>query len=400
MPEDPGQGGGRRPGEDAQDELAAPQVRADLAPDPVEHLGLDPEQDDVGAADGLDVVGHGPDAVLALEGLAPFRARMAGDDLLGLDQLAAGSSPAIIASAMTPEPTVAIVALDRGDIARSIAIGLAAPRAAGPARAPRSARRSRRGQPATAVPSTKNRPVVVTSTSSKPGRGERGGQLVRRVVDLDDRELAAVVEPTDGPVVGRGRVVGGAGRRIGQRVDEREPAAGLAASAGRGRGTRRSRSRSTWLSQNPVNSASATPIRLGPRVADVEVGPQPVRDEALAGAIEGRRRRVVQRQLALRGEQRRPPAGAGRQLDDPAADRQPVQPATGPVELRVPGGIVDGAPRVATATQVPVVVLGGARLVVGDHVVASRPERRRNRAVGVAGDGVATGGGASCAVGR
>ena len=54
-----------------------------------EHLGLDPEQDDVGAVDGLDVGGDGPDAVLALEVLAALLARMAGDDLAGLDQLAA-----------------------------------------------------------------------------------------------------------------------------------------------------------------------------------------------------------------------------------------------------------------------------------------------------------------------
>ena len=44
---------------------------------------------------------------------------------------------------------------------------------------------------------------------------------------------------------------------------------------------------------------------------------------------QGRCRRVVQRELALAGEQRRPPAGARGQLDDPAADRQPVQPSTG-----------------------------------------------------------------------
>ncbi len=63
------------------------------------------------------------------------------------------------------------------------------------------------------------------------------------------------------------------------------------------------------------------PIGLGPRVAHVEVRPQPVRDEALAGALERRRRPVVERQLALRGEERRPPAGPRRELDDLAADR-------------------------------------------------------------------------------
>ena len=88
MAEEAGQGRGRRPGEDAQDELAAPQLRADLAADLGQHLGLDPEQDHVGALDRLGVRGDRPDAVLALEVLAPLRARMAGDDLAWLDELA------------------------------------------------------------------------------------------------------------------------------------------------------------------------------------------------------------------------------------------------------------------------------------------------------------------------
>ena len=47
---------GRRggPGDDRQDELVVAQVAADLAADPVEHLGLDREQDDVGAGDRLE----------------------------------------------------------------------------------------------------------------------------------------------------------------------------------------------------------------------------------------------------------------------------------------------------------------------------------------------------------
>ena len=110
------------------------------------------------------------------------------------------------------------------------------------------------------------------------------------------------------------------------------------------------------------------PIGLGPRVAHVEVRAQPVRDEALAGALERRGGPVVERQLALRGEQRRPPAGPGRELDDLAADRQLVEPAPGGVELGVPGGVVDRPALVAAAAQVPVVVLGGPGLVVGEHV--------------------------------
>ena len=82
------------------------------------------------------------------------------------------------------------------------------------------------------------------------------------------------------------------------------------------------RARSTWLSQKPANRASTAPVRLGPRVADVDVGAQPVREQPVAGAIERRLGRVVDRQLALAGEQRRPPAGAGRELDDLPRNRQ------------------------------------------------------------------------------
>ena len=89
MAEKAGQSCRRGAGEDAQDELAATQVRTDLAPDPAEHLGLDPEQDDVGRLDRLDVRGDRPDRVVALQRLAPLGSRMAGDDLRRLDEPAA-----------------------------------------------------------------------------------------------------------------------------------------------------------------------------------------------------------------------------------------------------------------------------------------------------------------------
>ena len=54
-----------------------------------------------------------PDAVLPLEGLAALGARMARHDLAGATS-SPRSRPAIIASAMTPEPTVAIVAFGGG----------------------------------------------------------------------------------------------------------------------------------------------------------------------------------------------------------------------------------------------------------------------------------------------
>ncbi len=120
-------------------------------------------------------------------------------------------------------------------------------------------------------------------------------------------------------------------------------------------------------------------VGLGPRVTDVEVGAESMRDQTFACAIERRRRRVVERELALRGEQWRPPAGPGGELDDVAVDRQVVEPATRDVELGVPGGIVDGPARIAAAAQVPVVVFGCPRLVVGEHlgVDVSRGGRRR-----------------------
>ena len=48
-------------------------------------------------------------------------------------------------------------------------------------------------------------------------------------------------------------------------------------------------------------------------------------------------------------------------------DRQLVEPATGHVELGVPGGVVDRPALVAPAAEIPVVVLGRPRLVVGEQ---------------------------------
>jgi len=68
---------------------AAVEVLAQLGPDPAEHLGLDREEDDVRTVDRLEIAGHGPDAVLALELLAAFEAGMAGRDLVRADELPA-----------------------------------------------------------------------------------------------------------------------------------------------------------------------------------------------------------------------------------------------------------------------------------------------------------------------
>ena len=143
-----------------------------------------------------------------------------------------------------------------------------------------------------------------------------------------------------------------------------------------------SRARGHVAQPEPGEERVDRPVRLGPRVAHVQVRPQAMRDQALPRPIERGRCPVVERQLALVGEQRRPPAGAGGELDDLAVDRQGVQPAPGRIELGVPGGVVDGAALVSAAAQVPVVVFRGARLVVGEHlgvgwVVSAGPLRRR-----------------------
>src|SRR5688572_28575849 len=120
--------------------------------------------------------------------------------------------PAIIASAMTPEPIVAIVDFARGDIARSIA-ARSARSGLGPGSAsPCCSEQQTRGQPAdtgTAPVRTGGRTDLVASRrharQEEPARGghpcvlETGGgqrdlELAGLVVDLDDRELAAVVE--------------------------------------------------------------------------------------------------------------------------------------------------------------------------------------------------------------
>ena len=96
-------------GEDADDQLPVAHRRRQLAADAHQHLRLDAQHDDVGAARRPPRCWpRRADAVVALQVLAPFGTRMAGHDLLRRRPLAA-SSPAIIDSAITPEPTVAMV---------------------------------------------------------------------------------------------------------------------------------------------------------------------------------------------------------------------------------------------------------------------------------------------------
>ena len=86
------QRGGRRPGEHREHELARPEARPDLARNALEHLRLDREDDDIRARDRLDVRGDGADAVRRLERGPALGARVAGDDLLGRNELA-GEQP-------------------------------------------------------------------------------------------------------------------------------------------------------------------------------------------------------------------------------------------------------------------------------------------------------------------
>jgi len=81
--------------------LSATKLRPDVSSDPLEHLRLDPKEDHVGVADRVGIRGDGADPVLALERFPALSARVAGDDAIGRD----------------PEPTVAIVALERGGTA-------------------------------------------------------------------------------------------------------------------------------------------------------------------------------------------------------------------------------------------------------------------------------------------
>ena len=271
--EQAGQGRGRRAGEDAQDELAAAEARPDLAPDLGQHLGLDAEEDDVRALDGLGVVGDRPDAVLALEMLAPLRARMAGDDLARLDQLAA------------EQPGDHRLGHDAGADRRDRGLG-------------EGGHRPEYSGQAVAVPSTKKRPVVVTSAVANPASRRRGRQLVRRVVDLDDRELAAVGQAAQRHVVRRGRVVGRRRLRVRQRIDEREPAARLEPAPDEREERRQSLARDVAQPEAGEHRVDRA-VRLGPGVAHVEVRAQPVRHETVARLLERRRRRVVDRELAL-----------------------------------------------------------------------------------------------------
>ena len=175
------------------------------------------------------------------------------------------------------------------------------------------------------------------------GVGERRLELGRLVVDLDDRELAAVVEAADG-----------ARRRPGvgwsAALDCGSGSESMNANVPPGLSQRRtiarnsaSRARGTWLSQKPVNTASTCRSGSAHASRTWRCARRRCATRRSRARSSGRGGPVVERQLALRGEERRPPAGPGRELDDLAADRERVEPAPGGIELGVPGGVVDRA---------------------------------------------------------
>ena len=80
---------GERPrggaGDDADDQLAIPEHGCELGSDPLEHLGLDAQDHDVRALDGLDVRRRGADAVARFQLRPTLGARVAGDEAGGID---------------------------------------------------------------------------------------------------------------------------------------------------------------------------------------------------------------------------------------------------------------------------------------------------------------------------
>src|SRR3954468_22029507 len=139
------------------------------------------------------------------------------------------SSPAIMASAMTPEPTVAIVRSVSGVISASIARDLPPGRGRFPPIRWGLTPVSRVAEAREAVSRTERRGEDEEATGRpdvdlhEAGRFEIAPVLVGRRVDCDDREIAAVREPSLRPVSGGRQVVRGAGLWVRQRVDQGEP---------------------------------------------------------------------------------------------------------------------------------------------------------------------------------
>src|SRR6476646_5719149 len=220
--------------------------------------------------------------------------------------------PAIIASAITPDPIVAIVRSLSGVTAGVLhAISrdsrLVATRDAGIAPIGTRTFAFERSAGAGGPPSGADGGRQEEETAGRRDRDvrEAGGSecvggLLGRPVDLDDGVLPAVGEAAQRPPVGGDRVVvGGARPRVRERVDQGEAAT-----------RRQPAGREIEEVPGPVPLHVAEPepgeqracgvaVGGGPRVADVEMGAQVVGEEAVAGAFQRGGRRVVAPQLAL-----------------------------------------------------------------------------------------------------
>jgi hypothetical protein len=111
-------------------------------------------------------------------------------------------------------------------------------------------------------------------------------------VNLDDGELTAVGQAAGRSISDDRRMIVGAGLRVWQRVDDREGPAGFEP-ASRESKERRGSVTLHVAQPEPDHEGVDRPIRLGPRVAEVDVGAQAVGEEALPGALERRLGGVV-----------------------------------------------------------------------------------------------------------
>ena len=236
----------------------------------------------------------------------------------------AAQQPAIIASAMTPEPTVAIVRFARGDIARRITDQRAT---AGrleeePARG-RDARR-RRGRRGEGSP---RRPLGSCHVQGMPGGGPPSAS--------GSRSMIASRPPGAEPGAERGDAPVEAGAAHPAQQERRR----TRASAGPGSGAGGAHGSATW------------------RWAREAVGDEPLTGDGPARGRRRRRRRAPPpRRAAARRSRRRPRARR------PARVRpRPSIQRVDHVQLRRPGRVVDRAPLEVAPAQEPVVGEGPDR---------------------------------------
>ncbi len=118
------------------------------------------------------------------------------------------------------------------------------------------------------------------------------------VIDLDDGEFPTVGEAANGLVLGRLLMVHRARLRIELRIDERKPATGLEPSPYEGKEGIDPIARNMAKPESGEDGVHR-PVGLGPRIADMEMRPELVSDEALPSLIQRSGGSVVERELAL-----------------------------------------------------------------------------------------------------